>query len=151
TLSGYYAMHGGAVSPAVLAELSDDLNTPAAIVALRALHARAKRGTLDDHRDFAASCRLLGLRSLNSPGYFQFGVSGLNVEKATLLASEDEMTKYRAAVANGATRTSAAILESLRSKGLGVRVDAGDYFSVTPFEDDLDARVGRLITARAAA
>jgi cysteinyl-tRNA synthetase len=67
TLDDWYRVaadaSGDKPAGAVIAALSDDLNTPQAIAELHALRGRAAAGNDDDRRAFAASLRFLGFLS----------------------------------------------------------------------------------------
>jgi cysteinyl-tRNA synthetase len=77
-------------------QLCDDLHTPNALTTLRELHSRAKKGNFNTMLEFAAACRLLGLRNLDKPGYFQFGTSGMNVDSNAIFTNSDKIIMLRA-------------------------------------------------------
>ena len=62
----------GLVDPVVIAALSDDLNTPAALSALHKTFNRAIAGEISSE-DFVRTACFLGFRHLNRPGFFHDG------------------------------------------------------------------------------
>ncbi len=133
--------------------LSDDLNTPNALMALRDLYSKAKKGAMGEILYFAAACKFLGFRELGRPGLFQFGVSGLNVGQHNLFEYSDAVERLRAAIANSAPDTvTSQLISSIRRNGLDVEI-AKDG-SVTLVQGDraiFETEVERLIADRAEA
>ena len=66
----------------IIEALSDDLNTPNAITALRGLFSKAKTGGTDDILRFSAACHFFGFNSLDRPGVFQSAISGINIGRS---------------------------------------------------------------------
>jgi cysteinyl-tRNA synthetase len=152
TLEGYYKLKGQTVSEAAIEALSDDLNTPEALTVLRALHDRARRGGLNERLEFAGTCRFLGLENLNFPGYFQFGISGLDIEPAYLFKHDETITALRAATANNAgDQVISSLIGTIEKDGIRVKRDQGGYFTLTRAEAAATQRVEELVSARAAA
>ncbi|MGD0024544.1 MAG: DALR domain-containing protein, partial [Xanthobacteraceae bacterium] len=135
---------------AVINALSDDLNTPNAVSALRDLHTKAKRGGMDEKLIFAANCRFLGFRNLDKPGFFRFGVSALNIDPQRLFDHEDAVQRLRAAIANNALESvREKILTSIRVTGLDVDISrSGDITLVKGDSSELKNRIAQLIAAR---
>jgi cysteinyl-tRNA synthetase len=137
----------------VVEALSDDLNTPNAIAALRELFAKAKRGKLNDLLEFAAACKFLGFRELDRPGLFQFGVSAINVGQHNLVKYSQAVERLRAGIANNApTAVTSELLSSIRADGLDVEIDR--YGTVTLIEGDQKAfelKIAQLIADRTTA
>jgi cysteinyl-tRNA synthetase len=109
----------------VVEALSDDLNTPNAISALRDLFSRAKKGGSDQELEFASACKFLGLRKLDQPGLFQFGVSAMNVGQQNLFKYSEAVEKLRAAIANNAAEARTRWLSFIKQDGLDVEIDKG--------------------------
>jgi cysteinyl-tRNA synthetase len=152
-LQGRYAMRNDKKPDAVIEALSDDLNTPDAVRALRELFTKAQRGGLEEELTFAANCRFLGFRELGRPGLFQLGVSGINVEGRALFAHSDTVVRLRAAIANDMPESVQADLIALVKKD-GLDVDIAKNGTVTLVQGDkvaLEQKVEGLITARSAA
>ncbi len=133
--------------------LSDDLNTPNAVSALRELFAKAKKGRMDDALVFAANCKLLGFKNLDMPGYFRFGVSALNINPQNLFSYEPSIQKLRAAYANNAPEAvRTQIMDLIRTVGLDVNVSrSGDFTLVCGDQVTLKEKIERLISERATA
>jgi len=140
--------------PEIVEALSDDLNTPNAITALRELFSRARNFADEAVLKFAAGCRFLGLHNLTRPGLFRFGVSGVNTH-VRLLDFEDEVIRLRAAIANDAPDTVRdSIIGQIRNKGLNVTFDKHSSITLVPLHYDEDAfrkEVVSLVAARTAA
>jgi cysteinyl-tRNA synthetase len=148
-LQGYYHLPNKEEPDSIIRELSDDLNTPNAIAALRDLFLRAKKGGLTEALQFAAACKFLGFRELNRPGLFQFGVSAMNVGQHNLFQYSESVQKLRAAIANGATETVAGLITSIRANGLDVDIAKnGSIMLVQGDQAAIKAKVERLIEDR---
>jgi cysteinyl-tRNA synthetase len=143
----------------VVAALSNDLNTPAALSALRALFDKARRG-LAKPSDFAGSAAFLGFKHLCHPGFFHphftanLRESGPQIPVGS--ARQVCIETYRAATANNLIQTAESALDTLTRDGFVVTVnDAGVLFvsndAVADPEVEHNRRVNALITARNAA
>ncbi|MGB3042986.1 MAG: cysteine--tRNA ligase [Xanthobacteraceae bacterium] len=152
-LRSWYTFKNDLTAHSVLEALSDDLNTPAAIAALRDLFAKAKKGGIEQIMEFAAGCKFLGFQNLHRPGLFASGVSALNVEQRNLLKYSDAVERLRAATANNAPQyITASLLDFIRSDGLDVRIDESG--TITLIEGDrtsIELTVNELVAARTAA
>jgi cysteinyl-tRNA synthetase len=153
SLYSYFNFKNPQQPSAVVDALSDDLNTPKAVTVLRELHAKAKKGGMDDKLVFAANCKLIGFKNLDKPGLFRFGVSAVNVGATRLFEYEDAVQKLRAAIANNAPPSVVEeILRPIRSAGLDVEENkSGDITLIRGSQSDFKARVERLIASRAQA
>jgi cysteinyl-tRNA synthetase len=148
-----YAMPNDKKPDAVVEALSDDLNTPDAVSALRELHTKAQRGGLEQELTFAANCKFLGFRELGRPGLFRLGVSALNVGQHDLFRHSESVEKLRAAIANDAPE---AVISELTSsiKREGLNVEIAKNGSITLVQGDqgaIQTKVGRLVEDRRAA
>jgi cysteinyl-tRNA synthetase len=137
--------------PAALADaLSDDLNTPLAITVLRELHARAKRGQLEERLDFVAACKFLGFRQLGRPGLFRSGVAAINVRNHIISKYSSTVERLRASIANNAPEAEqSALILSIQQDGLDVEIDR--WGTITLVEGDkvaIDKKISELISAR---
>jgi cysteinyl-tRNA synthetase len=152
-LQGRYAMPNDKKPDAVIEALSDDLNTPDAVSALRELFTKAQRGGLEEELTFAANCKFLGFRELGRPGLFQFGVSALNVGQHDLFQHSKSVQRLRAAIANGAPEAiRSELISSIRRSGLDVEIARnGSITLVRGDQTALQAKVRRLIEDRRAA
>jgi len=135
---------------AVVNSLSDDLNTPDAVSALRELHVKAKKGGMNEKLIFASNCKFLGFRNLDKPGFFRFGVSGLNVGQHRLFDYQEDVERLRAAIANNAVETVRnEIVMNIRRAGLDVDISrSGDITLIRGDQSQLRKDVERLIAAR---
>ncbi len=152
-LQGYYAMRNDKSPDAVIEALSDDLNTPDAVSALRELLTKAQRGGLKEKLTFAVNCKFLGFRELGRPGLFQLGVSGINVGGHALFAHTGTVVRLRAAIANKMPESVQADLIALVKKD-GLDVDIAKDGTVTLVRGEkvaVEQKVEGLITARSAA
>lgn len=127
--------------------LSNDLNTPDAISILRELYKKANSGSLHDIHMFANSCKLIGLKDLDKPGYFQTRVSGLDVGQNSLSVSEADVVGIRAALANSMPQIVDSKIASINSRGLEIRIDEDGYMTLTKPDFDQVA-IDTLINAR---
>jgi cysteinyl-tRNA synthetase len=152
-LHRYYSWPNNNVPVSVLTELADDLNTPNAIAALREQYGAAKKGGREETLLFAAGCKLLGFRSLDKPGAFDFGVSALNVGQQRLFDYSDAVERLRAAIANDASEeVKSQLISFIRKNGLDVQIERDS--SITLVQGDrreLDAQVEKLVDDRRAA
>jgi cysteinyl-tRNA synthetase len=137
----------------LLEALGDDLNTPNAITVLRELYSVAKHGDLNTKMRFAAGCHLLGFRKLNKPGFFDAGVSGMNVGQVSLFAYSDDVVRLRASIANNAPASIIGQIESrIKRDGLAVEIGpAGHITLVRGDSDDIKQKIEALIAARTTA
>jgi cysteinyl-tRNA synthetase len=134
--------------------LADDLDTPNALTFLRELYSRAKKGTQQDVLEFASACRLLGFRSLGTPGVFEQGTSGIGEGSARLLFDNaNRVQALRAAYANNVPQTTIlAIVSEIEQTGVKVEVDdKGNIELILGNRADLETKVRALIDLRAAA
>jgi len=157
-LGGHYREPTVEVPPELVVPLYDDLNTPGAIIVLRDLFLKAKKGDLDSVLRFAAGCWLLGFRALNKPGLFQFGFSGAGVGPVALCLHEEDVLKLRAAIANDAPQeTRNAIVSKIQSHKLDVKIEQDGYIILIPGdfdaekEKEFNLRIESLIAARTTA
>ena len=119
-LQGRYHLPNDKKPNAIVEALSDDLNTPNAIVALRDLFLRAKKGKLNEDLEFTAACKFLGFRNLDRPGLFRVGVAALNVGQQNLFKYSEAVEKLRAAIANNAVEAMKTSITFVHSKWLDV-------------------------------
>jgi cysteinyl-tRNA synthetase len=152
-LQNRYHLQNDKKPNAVIEALSDDLNTPNAISALRDLFSRAKKGGLDQELEFASACKFLGFRELNRPGLFRFGVSALNVGQHDLFQYSAAVQRLRAAIANDAPEAvRSELTSSIRRDGLDVEIARnGAITLVRGNQKVLTVKVNRLIKYRRAA
>jgi cysteinyl-tRNA synthetase len=152
-LQGRYHLPNEKQPNLVVEALSDDLNTPNAITALRELFLRAKRGRLNEGLEFAAACKFLGFRNLNQPGLFRVGVSALNVGQQNLFKYSEAVEKLRAAMANNAPEeVRSRLLSYIRHDGLDVQIEKnGAITLVRGDQEALKRKVNELIADRSEA
>jgi cysteinyl-tRNA synthetase len=138
---------------AIVEALSDDLNTPNALGALREMFLRAKKGKLNEELEFASACKFLGFRELNRPGLFRFGVSALNVGPQNLFKYSTSIGLLRAAIANNASEdVKSGLLSEIRRAGLDIQVAKnGDITLIRGDEEEIRRRVNQLVDDRKAA
>jgi len=138
---------------AIVEALSDDLNTPNAIVALRDLFLRAKKGKLNEDLEFAAACKFLGFRNLDRPGLFRVGVAALNVGQHNLFKYSVSVEKLRVAIANNAPEAvKTELLSFIRQDGLDVQIEKnGALVLVRGDQEAVRRRVNEMIANRSAA
>ena len=148
-----YLLPSTKIAHSVLEALSDDLNTPNAIAALRDLFVRAKKGGMEQKLEFAAGCKLLGFQNLHQPGVFEFGVSALNVGQHNLFKYSEAVEGLRAAIANNAPQNVADdLLAFIRSDGLDVKIDEdGAITLIKGDSESIETTVNQLVSQRAAA
>lgn len=139
--------------PTAIAEiLADDLDTSNALTYLRELYSRAKRGTEEQIREFAASCRFMGFRNLNMPGYFNQINTGIGAGSAEAVSKNTgRIQALRAAYANTAPpQVISSIKAEIESSG-SVRVEVnekGKVILVFGDRKETDTRVQELIEQR---
>jgi cysteinyl-tRNA synthetase len=152
-LQGRYHLPNDTEPNSVLEALSDDLNTPNAIVALRDLFVRAKKGSMNDELEFASACKFLGFRKVDQPGLFRVGVSALNVGRQNLLKYSESVEKLRAATANDAPEAiKLELLSFIRKDGLDVQVEKNGAINLVRANQETDKQeVDRLVAERTAA
>jgi cysteinyl-tRNA synthetase len=152
-LQSSYALPNDKTPDAVVEALSDDLNTPNAVSALRELFTKAHRGGLNDELIFAANCKFLGFRELGRPGLFQSGVSGLNVGEHNLSSYGDAVERLRAAIANNIPESvQAELIASVKKDGLDVHIaKSGTVTLIRGEKAALEQKVEDLIAARSTA
>ncbi len=155
-LQNYYSWSLDVMPPpaSVTKVLIDDLDTPNAVTVLRELHSRAKRGGQNEILEFAASCRLMGFRHLDKPGFFEEGTRGIGRGSAKLLfQNANRVQALRAAYANNAPPN---MISSIRSEieQTGVKIDIGIGQRIELVLEDrssVEARVAQLVSLRTAA
>jgi cysteinyl-tRNA synthetase len=151
-LHSYYRFKNEYEATVVAEALGDDLNTSAAITALRELFKDAKKGGSQEKLIFAANCKFLGFKNLDKPGVFRFGVSGLNVGNVAIGQYESSIKRLRAAIANDAETAQAEILARLRNDGLDVQKSlSGDVILIRGNQAEEQRKVQRLVDARLSA
>jgi cysteinyl-tRNA synthetase len=151
-LQGYYSFRNEMEPIEIVQALTDDLNTPEVLAVLRRLFVKAKKGGHEDLLTFAASCKLLGFRNLDKPGFFRFGVSALNIGPENLFTYEAAVQKLRAALANNASDVQSEILSSIRSNGLNIEIsNGGDLTLVRGDQESLKQKVESLVAERTSA
>jgi cysteinyl-tRNA synthetase len=152
-LQNRYHLPNDKKSNAILEALSDDLNTPNALSALRDLFSRAKKRGLNEELEFASACKFLGFRELNRPGLFRFGVSALNVGQQDLFKYSTPVELLRAAIANNASdEVKSDLLSTIRQGGLDVQIQKnGSITLIRGDEEAIRRRVSQLVDARKAA
>ena len=134
--------------------LADDLDTPNALTALRALYSRAKKGSQEAVMEFAASCRLLGFQHLDKPGLFEQGTLGIGKGSADLLfKNAANVQALRAAYANSLPLE---VISSIKSKieSTGVKLNIDSKYKIELVlgnRSEIDAKVNELIDLRSAA
>jgi cysteinyl-tRNA synthetase len=150
SLQTYFNFKNPNEPDAVVNSLSDDLNTPDAVSALRELHVKAKKGGMNEKLIFASNCKFLGFRNLDKPGFFRFGVSGLNVGQHRLFDYQEDVERLRAAIANNAVETVRnEIVMNIRRAGLDIDISrSGDITLIRGDQSQLRKDVERLIAAR---
>jgi cysteinyl-tRNA synthetase len=136
----------------VVEALSDDLNTPNAITALRDLFSRAKRGGLNEELEFASACKFLGFRELDRPGLFESGVSAINVEQGIFKYSET-VRRLRAGIANNISEAEKTeLLSFIRKDGLDANVTPnGKITLIRGGQQAVERKVNQLIADRTTA
>jgi cysteinyl-tRNA synthetase len=101
TLDDWYAVaadaRGGSPSESVLMALADDLNTPQAIASLHGSRNHAASGGQEDHKQFAASLRLLGFLSESASAWKERKrqARGLDTKKVEGLISDRTAARAR--------------------------------------------------------
>ena len=152
-LQGRYHLPNDKKPNAIVEALSDDLNTPNAIVALRDLFQRAKKGKLNEDLEFASACKFLGFRNLDRPGLFRVGVAALNVGQQNLFKYSEAVEKLRAAIANNAPEAvKTELLSFIRQDGLDVQIEKnGALVLVRGDQETVRRRVNEMIANRSAA
>ena len=152
-LQGYWDLPNDKKPDSIIEALSDDLNTPSAIAALRELFLKAKKGGTNDRLEFVSASKFLGFRELNRPGLFQFGVSAMNVHQHSLLKYSDTVEKLRAGIANNAPEAvRSKLIFSIQQDGLDVSIDRwGNVMLVQGDQDAIEKKILQLIDDRAAA
>jgi cysteinyl-tRNA synthetase len=139
-------------TPEVLEALSDDLNTPDAITALRSLFSKAKGGIEANIVTFAQSCKFFGFRQLDKPGLFEGGVAGINVDGTRLLNYRNDVVRLRAAIANNAPESiQSEIISQIEQDNVRVDIAHGNRVSLVGRDRAFSETVERLKEARSAA
>ena len=106
----------------VVQALSDDLNTPEALAALRVIADRAQQDRRIS-RSLLETAEFLGLmRPAKLRAYLQ-GVSGVDLEPAQIMDLERAATHYRAGVANGQPTQVGDAITQMEEKGVQVTFD----------------------------
>jgi cysteinyl-tRNA synthetase len=137
------------IPPSIIAALSDDLNTPAAVTVLRELFNAAKSGSIDDIRTFASACRFLGFQRLGEPGLFDRDITGTDVDVSALSEAHGAVLKLRAAVANSFPESVvSSIRQQFAGKNYVFEFQPQGYISLRGQNLEFTAQVELLITAR---
>jgi cysteinyl-tRNA synthetase len=149
-VSRSYNLPNKKIASTVIDALAEDMNTPAAVSALRELFSKAKRGSFEDVMEFIAGCHFLGFRKLNQPGVFDFGVTGLNVGQHNIRQHEKNIERLRASIANDAPASvQQTILSSIKSDEIDVRIDDKAHITLIKGNaTELEARIAQLLEAR---
>jgi cysteinyl-tRNA synthetase len=143
-------------SAAVLAALSDDLNTHAAITELRALYKQAEQ---DDEAaaELMENCEFLGLLRHNKLGvHARTGSYSAPVDTGVgpYWKHHDTVQRIRVAIANGLDREKEQLVRQIEGEGLIVEIDAESHVSLRmpPVQEyELRLKVENLIADRSAA
>lgn len=138
--------------PTAISEiLADDLDTPNAITFLRELYTRARKGTLAEELEFAASCHFMGFRNLHKPGFFDQTNMGIGAGSGEAVSKNTgRIQALRAAYANTAGPQVISSITSEIEKS-GVRVDINDKGKIIlVFGDrrEIESKVEELIKLR---
>ena len=148
----------GAPDPKIIAALTDDLNSPLALAATRALFERAVKENTPE--EFGASLKFLGFQNLLKPGLFHPGFVASIYESGPQLGQGSpqhrQILQFRAASANGMIDFATNTQMQLENEGFVVRLnDAGVLFvgnkTGGELEHDTRERIKALIDARDAA
>jgi cysteinyl-tRNA synthetase len=110
--------------------LSDDLNTPLALMRLREMYRLVKSQNMPVE-EFVAALAWIGLRNLDKPGFFHPGFDAHIFESGPkpTYAQQSDIVAYRAAVANGCVEEADKLLNELSSAGFEIQLnDAGVMF-----------------------
>ena len=152
-LQGYYKLPYDKLVGGVIEELSDDLNTPNAIAALRELFSKAKKGGTQERLEFGAACKFFGFINLDRPGLFQFGVSALNIGQHNLFKYSDAVEKLRAGIANNVPQAvTDNLLSFIRRDGLDVKIERnGTVVLIEGEQEALEEKIELLKLQRDAA
>jgi cysteinyl-tRNA synthetase len=138
--------------PNAIAEiLADDLDTPNALTFLRESYTRAKKGTISQELEFAASCRFMGFRNLDKPGYFNQINTGVGAGSGEAVsANAGRIQALRAAYANtAAPQVISSITSEIENQGVRVEVnDKGKIILVFGDRGEIDSKVNELIELR---
>jgi cysteinyl-tRNA synthetase len=153
SLHSYFRFPNDQTPDVVASALADDLNTPAAIVALRELHQAAKKGATKEKLIFAANLKLLGFKNMDKPGLFRSGVSALNVGDVAIAQYEPVIQRLRAAFANDALEADRADIASVLAKdGLTFEQShSGDLTLIRGNQEELTKKIQQLVDARLSA
>jgi cysteinyl-tRNA synthetase len=135
---------------AIIEALTDDLNTPNALTALRELYLIAKKGKDKDLQTFSAACKILGFRNLDKPGLFELGVTALNVGKVNIIKYQEPVTRLRASIANNAPiETQSLLISSIEQDGLKVETRKdGTIYLHSGDRETIEKKIALLIEAR---
>jgi cysteinyl-tRNA synthetase len=141
-----------APSPELLAALSDDLNTPAAMAVLRKQFSQREANGLS--KQFFQDCEFLGLLDAEIIGaLIGTHVSG-SIRPDLLSQSMSHVLRLRAAIANNLPEQNEFEKRALRAIGVDVQLTGGGYVTLVPADRSAELDIGRieaLIAARAAA
>jgi cysteinyl-tRNA synthetase len=148
-LAGVWTWHPVDVNPSLIAALSDDLNTPAAVTVLRELFNTARSGSIDDIRVFASACRFLGFQRLGEPGLFDSGITGTDVRASALSEAHGAVLKLRAAVANNFPESAvSSIRQQFADKDFVFEFQPQGYIRLCGQNREFTEQVESLINAR---
>jgi len=135
------------VYKSVVQHLSDDLNTPGAVSALRHLYGLAK----NDSRfvkPLIESCEFLGIVNLKTIGTL---LPNAIADRTVLLEYTSEIARLKAGFANCQNSIPDEILEPFNSGGITVEFNVSGQPILTRSDDAIADEVDALIAARAAA
>jgi cysteinyl-tRNA synthetase len=145
--------HEEAKSPsdAVVVALSDDLNTPAALAALRE-DGKAAKGNRAKSAKFLTTLEFLGLVRRNRLRVFETGLAAIG-ELEWPMSAVDFANRLRAAYANGEEERVLALKAELEETVSGSVVDLRDSGALTLRKagEDINQRVATFIEQRSAA
>jgi cysteinyl-tRNA synthetase len=154
---------GGNVDDSLIEALSDDLNTPLALMKLDELFDRTRRREVDS-RTFVATARFLGFSTLAKPGFFHLGFSANLRESGPQIASQEELLilNYRGATANsGQSGTSYSKIAqefktSIEQRGFRVKLNDAGVLLVSNWgggdvQAEFEKEINRLVAERKAA
>ncbi len=148
----HYEIPDGRISEELIDALCDDLNVSDAITVLRHLYLKAKKGTLHDRLNFAASCKFLGFRSLGQPGLFDTGVTMIDVNNTSGVEFVDTMVELRAAIANDApTEITTNLVSAMSGNSYVVEIGEGGHIALVGDRQGFERKVADLVAKRTAA
>jgi cysteinyl-tRNA synthetase len=139
-------------SKAILSALTDDLNTPEAITALREGYKLARDGGDEAKLQFLMDCQFLGLLRHDKLWVHMQGVGGRNTRGLPI--AYNEVRKLRIAIANDLPDLRRETEKKLASMGLGAEVAVDGDVTLIPISEGtkaLEGRIEKLVAERSAA